>query len=326
MMRKKARQKWLGAASLLEEQSHLPWERTLIILVIVITFGFIEWASRTPVDELVSATGELVPESHIVTVQAGIPGIVQDILVGEGSVVKKDQVLVKLQIDDNLEDIRRYNIQRKGLKSELYFIEKELKARKELADEGLFPSLSLLQLQAKKYEIRNKIEELNETSKYRFGSAQRSIIVAPVSGQIQEFRIPHKLASVHAGEALMEIVPQAVDQIVSLKVKPSDIGHIHVGQDVILRVTTFDPSRYGVVEGKLTYISPATIVGRDGLPYFQCKVHLGRQFVTSLVTRKQHILKTGMMVDAEIKIGSKTVLQYLLKPVLAITAGALHER
>lgn len=323
--RKKTRQKWLGAACLLEEQSSLPWERSLILVVIFVSIGFFRWASITPLDELVVATGELMPETSIVTVQSGIPGIVQDILVDEGSLVKVDEPLVALQFDETMEEIRRFGIQHKGLKNDLEFVNKEIKARKELADEGLFPSLNLLQLYAKRKEIQNRMEELDESSSYRFGMAKMSTIRAPISGQIQEIHIPHKLASIRAGENLMEIVPTEANLYADLKIKPSDIGHIQIGQTVVLRVTTFDVARYGVVSGSLTYLSPSTLVGKEGLPYFKAKVKLNKQYVTTLATGLKHALRTGMTVDAEVKVGTKTIMEYLLKPVLSITQSAMHE-
>jgi len=324
--RKKIRQKWLGAACLLEEQSSLPWERFLIVLIILLILGFIQWASVTPLDELVSTTGELVPSESITTVQAGIGGIIQEIFVKEGSLVKRGDVLVKFQLLDTLEDIRRYDIQRKGLKDQLEFVEKELQVRTLLAQDGLFPSLNLLQLQAKRMEILNKIQELNEVSSFRFGSADSSNVRAPISGLIQELRIPHTLASVHAGEALMNIVPVNVDVYADLKIKPSDIGNIHLDQPVILRVTTFDSARFGVMTGKIIFITPASIVGHEGIPYFRARVELAGQFVRSLSTHEKHLLKMGMMVEAEIKTGTRTIMEYLLKPVVSIMQDSLHER
>lgn len=324
--RKTLRQKWLGAACLLEEQSSLPWERSLILVVIIVTIAFVKWAHVTPVEELVITTGELVPEQKIVSVQGGMTGVVQDIYVTEGSQVKQDEPLLKLQVEDAMEDVRRYDIQRKGLKEELQFIEKELSARSSLSNEGLFPPLNLIQLQAKRMEILNKIEELDAVSAYRFGSAKQSIVRAPTSGRVHEIRIPHKNASILAGEILMEIVPEEVDVIADLKVKPSDIGHVKVDQTVTLRVTTYDPARYGTAQGKISYISPATIVGRDGLPFFKAQVSLNKQHLVSLTTHQEFPLKIGMMVDAEIKTGSKTILEYLLKPVMYLAHDAMHER
>jgi multidrug efflux pump subunit AcrA (membrane-fusion protein) len=326
MSKNATKQKWLGAACLLEEQSSLPWERTLIVIVVLVCLGFLKWASITPVEELVVTTGELHPETKIVSVQAGITGIVQEIYVNDGSIVKLDEPLVKFQVEDTLEEVRRYDIQKRGLHTQLEFVERELAARTKLSEQGLFPALNLLQLQAKRMEILNRVEELDEASSFRFSSSQYSLIRAPIAGQVQEMRIPHKLASIRAGEVLMDIVPEEANLFAELKIKPSDIGHISVGQPVTLRVTTYDPARYGVVTGKITHLSPATLVGRDGFSYFKGNVVIDQQHVTSLATHKTSPLKTGMMVDAEIKTGSKTILDYLLRPLLYLAQGALHER
>lgn len=326
MSQRTEKQKWLGAASLLEEQSSLPWERSLIVIVVLVSIGFFKWASLTPVEELVITTGELLPENKIISVQSGFSGIVQEILVEDGVQVSAGEPLIKFQVEDSLEEIKRYDIQKRGLQTQLQFVEKELQARTKLSEEGLFPGLNLLQLQAKRMEILNKLEELDEASSYRLKTSQHSVIRAPIAGEVHELRVPHKLASIKAGEVLMDIVPEESELYAELKIKPSDIGHISIGQAVVIRVTTYDPARYGVITAKVVHLSPTTVVGRDGFPFFRCKVHLQKQHVTTLSTGKRLPLKTGMMVDAEIKTGSKTILEYLLRPLLYLAQGALHER
>ncbi len=122
----------------------------------------------------------------------------------------------------------------------------------------------------------------------------------------------------------MDIVPLDATLEALIKIKPQDIGHVHVGQPVKLRFTSYDFSRYGKVAGTLKDLSAAALLDKDGTPYHQGIVSLSQNYVGN--TPGKNPIIVGMTVQADIITGSKTVLQYLLKPIYASSKQVFKER
>lgn len=146
---------------------------------------------------------------------------------------------------------------------------------------------------------------------------------APVRGTVKGLSVNTIGNVVQPGQTLMEILPADAPLVVSLKIPPRYIGHIHTGQDVQVKCSSFDFSRYGAIPGKLEFISAASFAGENGERYFQGRVRLSRAHVGE-DTRNSVV--PGMTVMADIITGEKTVLQYLLKPVRSAMATAFTEK
>lgn len=148
-------------------------------------------------------------------------------------------------------------------------------------------------------------------------------VAAPVAGTIKGLAVNTVGAVVQPGQVLMEIVPAGAPLIVSLKIPPRYIGHLQPGQDVQVKCSSFDFSRYGSVTGKLDFISAATFDGENGERYFQGRVRLSHPYVGE---NPRNTIMPGMTVMADIVTGQKTVLEYLLKPLRYAMSTAFSER
>jgi multidrug resistance efflux pump len=84
---------------------------------------------------------------------------------------------------------------------------------------------------------------------------------------------------IEPGKKLMEILPSNAQLVVNGNFSPQDIGHIHIGQPVKIKVSSYDFSRYGAVEGTLEFISATTFVGENNQTYYQVRVALSQQYV-----------------------------------------------
>ena len=146
---------------------------------------------------------------------------------------------------------------------------------------------------------------------------------APVRGTVKGLTVNTIGNVVQPGQTLMEILPADAPLVVSLKIPPLYIGHIHTGQDVQVKCSSFDFSRYGALPGTLEFISAASFAGENGERYFQGRVRLARSYVGQ---DSRNTIMPGMTVMADIITGEKTVLQYLLKPVRNAMATAFTER
>ena len=122
----------------------------------------------------------------------------------------------------------------------------------------------------------------------------------------------------------MEIVPLDDTLLVEARVRPADVAFLHSGQKAIIKISAYDFSIYGGLEGSLEQISADTIEDKRGNFYYLVKVRTPK---TSLTYRKESLpLIPGMVVTVDILTGKKTILDYLLKPILKARQNALRER
>lgn len=151
---------------------------------------------------------------------------------------------------------------------------------------------------------------------------QNLLVSAPVGGMVQGLKLQLRGSVVQPAEPIMEIVPHDGPLVVTLRIRPADIGHLHIGQPVQVKVSSFDFARYGAVSGTLTSLSPSTFAGEKGERFYEGTVTLDSTYVG---TDKNRILP-GMTVMADIITGEKTIMTYLLKPLQSAMATAFSER
>lgn len=165
-------------------------------------------------------------------------------------------------------------------------------------------------------EVRHKIEKLEDQLK-------RTNVRAPVAGTVKGLEVaPGNV--VKPGGLLLEVVPESETMVAETRVNPRDIGHIKVGDNVVVKVLTYDYARYGSIQGKLINLSASTFMDKEGKPYYKATISLAQQYVGRGATQKT--LRPGMTVEANVQTGSKTLLQYLLKPIRTSASTAFRER
>ena len=176
-------------------------------------------------------------------------------------------------------------------------------------------------------EIRKRRLELNslrETLSAGGDRVTRTELRTPVRGTVKQIHINTLGGVVKPGEPIMDIVPLDDTLLVEARVSPKDVAFLRPEQDVMVKVSAYDFSIYGGLEGKLESISADTIEDRKGDYYYLVKVRTQKTAITHNDTVLPII--PGMVVVADILIGKKTVLDYLLKPILKAKQNALRER
>lgn len=153
---------------------------------------------------------------------------------------------------------------------------------------------------------------------------RRLEVVAPTAGIVQDLKVRTAGEVVQPGALLMKVVPR--DDVLEAEVRIStrDIGHVAAGEPVKLKVSTYEFTRYGAIPGELVRISPTTFLDEQGKPYYRGVVRLERSYMGP--GANEHPIQPGMNVDADIVTGTKTLLQYLLKPIHLAFRAAFHER
>lgn len=176
-------------------------------------------------------------------------------------------------------------------------------------------------------EILSEIGRLKETNKALEDRVKRTRVRSPVRGIIKEMMVKTVGGVIKPGVKLAEVVPLDDTLLVEARVKPSDIGFLHVGQNAMVKFTAYDFSIYGGLDGKIEHIGADTITdSKDNrnISYYKIHVRTSKNYLGS--ESESLALIPGMAANVDIKTGKKTVLQYLLKPVLKAKDRAFTER
>jgi len=147
---------------------------------------------------------------------------------------------------------------------------------------------------------------------------------SPVRGVVKSVNITTEGGVIMPGQVIMEIVPLDDSLIVEARVSPQDIAFLFVGQKAKIRLTAYDFAIYGSLDAVLENVGADTIEGRQGEIYYLVKLRT----LTNALEHHGQILPIlpGMMATADILTGKKTVLDYILKPILKAKQSALRER
>ncbi len=152
----------------------------------------------------------------------------------------------------------------------------------------------------------------------------RTDLRAPARGIVNRLSVTSIGAVVQPGSSVVEIVPAEDNLLIEVKVGPRDIGFIRKGQSARVKLTAFDYLQYGWFEGSVERIAADTLVDQDNHPYYLVMVKTKE----STITRNGQSIRVipGMVASVDILTGQKSVLQYLISPVLRTRDEALRER
>jgi len=403
----------------------------------------VAWASFAEVDEIARGEGKVIPASKTQIIQASEPGVVQEIAVKIGQIVKKNDLIIRLdntmntsslgeqqakaralrtriarlkfeqtgnidgpfpcpaeiqkvapEICDNEQKLlvaRRDNFQVKlsVLKSRLdqrlneldeananldrltknlevsdretalveSMVKKGLMARTEqirvereqtelhgqlnLAGESIKKAKAAIteaQLQVNELGLQLQQEALSdltqaladlsvvdETIRGATDKVARTDIRSPVDGIVNTLDINTVGAFVQPGAVVAGIVPTSETLLVEARVSPRDVAFIRPDQDALIKITAYDFSIFGGIEGKVSNITADSLVDqKTGEPYYQVRVATERSTLTR--DGKTYSIIPGMICSVDIKTGRKTILTYLLKPINKAREEAMSER
>lgn len=152
----------------------------------------------------------------------------------------------------------------------------------------------------------------------------RLTVTAPVRGIVQDLAAQSIGEVIAPGGLVAQIVPIDDELVAEVRVMPDDIGHIRIGHPASVKITTYDPARFGDIEGEVRRISASTFRDEQDEPYYKVIIALSKTHVG--LGTSHHAVLPGMVVNAEIVTGSKSLVRYLLKPVFRSLDVAFTER
>ena len=363
------------------------WSTCIFILI------FLLWSKFAVLEEVTTASGTVIPLTHVQIVQNMEGGIIKQLYVHEGDIVEKGQLLLTLEparfisaldeararstslqikiarlnaettgdpftLPPEIENSKDQAIQAqiKGEK-ELYvsrqaqvqqmqqnvtLAEQELTMTRPLVNEGAASPVEVLHLQRQILDLKNQIDQFHSrtlddlaTGKADLATLKaamlalqdrvsRTTIRSTQKGVIKQIRIATIGSVVQPGAEIMSIVPIEDTLLVEAEVKPADIGFIHLGQEVQVKVTAYDSSVYGALEGYVDRVSADTITDAKGKSYYLVRIKTDKNYLRT-ASNPLYIIP-GMTASVSILTGRRTVLNYLLSPLIKARDSALRER
>ncbi len=176
-------------------------------------------------------------------------------------------------------------------------------------------------------ELSNKLTEMRAIEETLSGLRDRKTrteIRSPVDGIIKDLKVNTVGGVVKPGENIIEIVPMDDQLLVEARIRPADIAFIYPGQEALIKITAYDFSIYGALDGEVVDISADTITNEEGESFYRVRL---RTEETSL-KRKGEVLPIipGMVTSVDILTGEKTVMDYILKPFIKTLQNSMKER
>lgn len=206
--------------------------------------------------------------------------------------------------------------------------------------------LAIPRLQSAHVEMKNKIKDLEisfrtkargelndieaelsvteESLRSQQDRVSRTLVRSPVRGTVKQVKVTTVGGVIQPGMDLMEIVPLEGSLLIEAHVRPADIAFLRPDQDAQVKLTAYDFAVYGGLPAKLEHISADTITDENGDSFYLIRVRTERSYIGTEDSPLKII--PGMTAVVDILTGEKTVLDYLLKPVLRARERALRER
>tara|TARA_B110000211_G_scaffold224161_1_gene274925 strand:- start:641 stop:1816 length:1176 start_codon:yes stop_codon:yes gene_type:complete len=368
----------------------------------IVIIPMLIWANFAEIEQRSTTRGVVIAADQTQKIQAPIDGVVDNITVVEGQKVKKGDILVILEKEQNQasldaaaskvaslkaklkrlktevsgEDLfypigflegnyqefiktqqNLFLLRKKSLEDEasslvsaLMLKEEELISNQTLVESGDIGRNKILKIDREIVDLNGRIlniqntflqnaqEEMTKTEEElsirkemlteKRVTLERSEIISHMNAVVKEIIITTKGAKVRPGDVILELVPLGQELIIEVKLKPTDISFVKMGQKASVKLDTYDFSIYGSFDGKVDYISPDTIIeqsSRGEEYFFKVLISLDQG---NLFTKKGTAIDvtTGMGAQVDIITGKRTVLHYLTKPVIKVLDESFTER
>ena len=179
-------------------------------------------------------------------------------------------------------------------------------------------------------ELQKAVGQINRFEAKLVGDRDKvanTTITSPVDGIIKQLNFNTIGGVVQSGIDLIEIVPLSDALVVEAKIDPKDIAFINPSQKAIIKITAYDFAIYGGLDAKIVEISADTIVdkeSKEGKSYYRVLVKTDKNYLERKGKRLPII--PGMVATVDIVTGKKTILDFILKPILKVRQDSLHER
>ncbi len=234
---------------------------------------------------------------------------------------------------------RRANLEESlsGLRQALNLVEQELRMTEPLVAKGAASEVEVLRLKRQANDLSNQMNDIrnqyyvtareelakantdiqtqSQVVKGKSDTLNRTVFKSPMRGVVKEIDVMTIGGVIPQNGNLMTIVPLDEQLLIEARISPRDIAFIRPGQEALVKITAYDYSIYGGLDGKVTVISPDTIrdeVKQDQF-YYRVYIRTDKDKLTNKAGQ-QFSITPGMVATVDIKTGNKTIIDYLIKP------------
>ncbi|MBL8575749.1 MAG: HlyD family type I secretion periplasmic adaptor subunit [Mesorhizobium sp.] len=183
-------------------------------------------------------------------------------------------------------------------------------------------SAFLAEVQARISKVNAEMSVVNESLRAADDRVRRAMLKSPVAGVVNALNVVTIGEVIAAGANVAEVVPVDDTLLVETRVRPQDVAFIHPGADATVRLSAYDYTKFGTLKGRVERISADTITDESGETFYQ--VIVSTDTTDGELPQEMRVIP-GMVATVDISNGERTVLEYLLKPVLKIRDQALRE-
>jgi adhesin transport system membrane fusion protein len=271
-------------------------------------------STRLVADGLVSKMDHLELESELRSLEGQIDGLNQSIPRARAA-LNEVRGILKEQIESIESDINSLTPSISRAEAAV------LEARQRVREEQIrFQREAQEELVKTEQSIARTRELLSQATEQKI----RTDIRSPIDGIVKNLRYHTIGGVVMAGEPIMEIVPIGENVVIEAKLNPTDRGYVRVGQPTVVKISTYDYSRYGGLDGVVTMVAPDSSTDDKGETFFRVLVQTDKTYLGR--TQGELPITPGMEATVDIHTGSRTFLEYLIRPVLKLRHEAFRER
>lgn len=172
-------------------------------------------------------------------------------------------------------------------------------------------------------QVREDLEKISHEIGTNVDRLDRNTVRSPVAGLINKLNVTTIGAVVRPSEILLEITPSDQRIVIQTRSNPNDRAHLRRGLSARVRIGAYDYATYGTFEGTVTEVSADTLSDEKGNRYYRVNVEVDSSTLISRV-RQPGVLMPGMVASADIAVGKRTILSYILSPLLKFRDGAFR--
>jgi len=299
--------------------------------------GFMLWAMFAPLDKGIPATGTVIISGQKKVIQSANNGVIESVLVKDGDQVREGQVLIKLNDLQNSSLVSGLKAQIKGQE----IIVENLKVQLKLVGEQL---VGMRALERDGYVARNRLLELERTSSQIQGFLSEAIgaldgnrsklrsleyelvnteVKSPYDGSILNLEVLTKGSVVQSGTRLLEIAPLNLPLMVETIVPVNLIDKVYVDLPVEIIFSALNQRKTPKIPGRVVTVpADRSIDKQTGAPFYKVLIE-----VTDVGMKKlaDNVIRSGMPAEVFIITGERTMLNYLLRPILDRVYTSMRE-
>lgn len=293
----------------------------LVILATLVGVGV--WAAMAPLSSAVVAQGQVVVAGKRKQVQHRDGGIVRALHVRDGDAVARGAVLLELDDTEARTHVRVLQSKIAAAGEQLALLGDELGSVQNLHRVGLARKSRLLALKRRKSELESQREQDRLRLQMQQAVIARARIRSPAAGTVVDMRV-HTLGGViRAGDTLLEIVPGDDRLIVEARIRPTDVDDMALGLETEVRFAAFKQRTTPTLTGRVVHVSADALEDEQtGQSYFLSRIRIEREQLARLGELR---LQPGLPAEILVKTGDRSVLAYLLQPILDSMNRALRE-